>query len=722
MDIRVGFSDEFFGALTKLQPNIQAKVNQLVLKFQTNPKSPGLNFEKLNAVKDKNMRSLRVDQTYRVILSAPEKGNVYLFLWVDHHDKAYDWAASHQCKVNPNTGSIQLYSTQTEVADFDTDENEKQKALFDQLKDRQLLKLGVPEEQLELVRGITSEVDLDRAQALLPQEAYEALFYYSAGDSYENILLERELEETETFDASNFAGALDRLQSMARFVVPENETELSEMLNASVEKWRVFLHPSQRKLAEGVKNGAVRVLGGAGTGKTVVAMHRAKWLASHLASDHFASDSHKVLFTTFTKNLAVDINKNLESICDNQVKKNIEVINLDQWVQRFLRKHSYDYEVIFDDSALDKFWKKALSEKPSEIDFSDSFFKEEWQRVVQPQGIKTLNDYKKASRIGRGTRLNREQRFAIWPVFEEYRHQLNRARLKEVDDAYRDAAELIKNQHIELPYCAVVVDEAQDMGTQAFNLLRAIVPEGKNDLFIVGDAHQRIYGRNKVILGKCGINIRGRSRKLKINYRTTDEIRRWAVGLLEGRNIDDLDGGEDSNSIYKSLTHGEAPVIERFENPDEQAAYIKALLSESEEPASHSCVVARTNKEVSDIQERLEKLGLKTSVIKPSEPDMLDDDTVKLATVHRVKGLEFDQVILASANDGLIPLEYALKNKADALSQKDADTEERSLVYVAITRARKSAFVLSYGAVSEYFAMATPHSQPLRGTGCEADL
>jgi superfamily I DNA/RNA helicase len=254
-----------------------------------------------------------------------------------------------------------------------------------------------------------------------------------------------------------------------------------------------------------------------------------------------------------------------------------------------------------------------------------------------------------------------------------------------------------------LPYCAVVVDEAQDMGTQAFNLIRALIPEDQNDLFIVGDAHQRIYGKNKVVLGKCGINIIGRSHKLKINYRTTDEIRRWAVGMLEGRDIDDLDGGEDSNSLYKSLTHGEAPIIERFETPEDQAGFIKALLEDSQDPNSHFCVVARTNKEVSAIQEKLEKIGVKTAVIKPSEPDSADEDAVKLATVHRVKGLEFDQVILASANDGLIPLDFALRDKADAVSKEDADTEERSLVYVAITRARKSAFVLSYGALSGYF-------------------
>ena len=457
MDIRVGFSDGFFGALTKLQPGIQAKVNQLVLKFQTNPKSPGLNFEKLNGVKDKNMRSIRVDQAYRVILSAPGKGNVYLFLWVDHHDKAYDWAANHQCKVNPNTGSIQLYSTQ--VVESTQAIDTKQKGLFDELKNRQILKLGVPDEQIELVRSISSEADLDRLQNTLPVEAYESLFYYLAGESYESILLEKELKEADSFDTANFSEALDRLQSMSQFVVPENENELFEMLNAPMEKWRVFLHPSQRKLATGIKNGAVRVLGGAGTGKTVVALHRAKWISKHIESE-----ADKVLFVTFTKNLAVDINNNLENICDTNEKSRIEVVNLDQWVQRFLRKHAYDFEVVFNEKELNKIWDKALSEKPSDVTVSNEFLKEEWQRIIQPQGIKSLNDYKKASRIGRGTRLNRALRLSIWPVFEEYRHQLNRARCKEVDDAYRDAAELIKSQNITLPYCAVVVDEAQDMG------------------------------------------------------------------------------------------------------------------------------------------------------------------------------------------------------------------------------------------------------------------
>lgn len=699
-NVRVGFSDAFFTALTRLQPSIQAKVNKLVLKFQSDPESPGLNFEKLNAVKDSSMRSLRVDQAYRVILAAPESGSVYLFLWVDHHDKAYDWAARHTCQVNPNTGTIQLYALETATAEAPHATPLEAKGVppvFDGLKDRHLLKLGVPEDRLDIVRRVTSEGELDDIQELLPNEAYEGLFLYLAGEPYESILAEREVDESAQYDVANFADALERIQSQTRFVVPKDEQELTEMLNAPMDKWRVFLHSSQRRLVSGDKNGAVRVLGGAGTGKTVVAMHRAKWLAQHLADD-----KKKILFTTFTKNLAIDIAQNLRRICTAEEMKRIEVINLDRWVQKFLRANAYDYEVVFDSTRLNGYWDQAISEKPPELDLPDSFFREEWQYVIQPQACVTLNDYKRASRTGRGTRLSREQRVQIWRVFEEYRRQLNRNRQKETDDAYRDAAHLIQEQEISLPYASVIVDEAQDMGTQAFHLLRAIVPEGKNDLFIVGDAHQRIYGKNRIVLSRCGINIRGRSRKLKINYRTTEEIRKWAVALLDGRDIDDLDGGEDDNKLYKSLTHGAPPVVEFFDSIEQQAQFVHALLEKGNMAAGTTCVVARTNKEVQAMKDQFERLGIKTSVIKHDAAEDESDDVLKLATMHRVKGLEFDQVILASINDGLVPLPLALRNKGDEVSRRKAETEERSLVYVAMTRARKRSFVLSYGQPSPW--------------------
>jgi hypothetical protein len=209
-------------------------------------------------------------------------------------------------------------------------------------------------------------------------------------------------------------------------------------------------------------------------------------------------------------------------------------------------------------------WEKALTVAPPDVELDESFYREEWDRVIQAQSVETLDDYQKATRVGRGTRVSRKQRKQVWPVFEEYRALLNEAGTREAVDAMRDARRLLETKGAPPPFRAVVVDEAQDMGLQAFMLLRALVPEDDHPcLFIVGDTHQRIY-RHKVVLGRCGSDIRGRGKKLKINYRTTVETRRWSVKLLEGVPIDDLDDGRDDNAGYRSLLHGTEPRVEHF--------------------------------------------------------------------------------------------------------------------------------------------------------------
>ena len=570
--------------------------------------------------------------------------------------------------------------------------------LFDELKSKELVRLGVPEEQIPLVRNVHNEMELDAIENRLPVEAYEALFMYMAGSRYDEIINEREQKE-EPVDTKDYSAALERAESKSRFVVVDNELELSKMLNAPLEKWRVFLHPSQRKLVEGQKKGPFRVLGGAGTGKTVVAMHRAKWLA-----ENALEDNRKILFTTFTKNLATDIEANLKSICTPAVMSRIEVINLDRWVSGFLRKRNYDHRILYG-SGGEQLWERAMDLKPLDVNVPDLFYREEWVRVIQPQDIDSKEKYIHASRVGRGTRLSRAERVKIWPVFEEYRNQLNLNKYKEVDDAYRDATALLKSEGHGLPYASVVVDEAQDMSAQAFQLIRAIVQEGINDLFIVGDGHQRIYGKNKVVLSRCGINIQGRARKLRINYRTTEEIRRWAVRLLEGKAIDDLNGGADTNDGYKSLTHGDAPTIQNLETAEKQSEFIATYLKQREQqgvPPSNICVVARTNNEVDSIGEHLKRFGVEVKKITADSSEHGSDQAVRIATMHRVKGLEFDEMVLASMNQGLVPLDLVIANKGDVVEERQADLEERALVYVAITRAKKVAMVLSYGEMSPY--------------------
>jgi len=703
--LKVAISADFFTAFAKLPKAQQGKTTKFITNFQKNPRASGINYETIRDATDPDMRSIRIDQAYRGIVLKPASGNVYLLLWVDHHDDAYTWARRHKCTINAETGGIQVY--EAEEGHVEASEATQQDTIVTThesiapLKNRELLRLGVPESLISLARSIRTESDLDVKESRFPPEASEALFMLMAGYDYDDIINEREAGKEQVVNTADFSAALDRLATQSHFYVADDEIELQAMLNAPLDKWRVFLHPSQKKMARGVKNGAVRILGGAGTGKTVVAMHRAKWLAENVATE-----SNKVLFTTFTKNLAADIKSNLASICSRETLAKIEVINLDQWVSRFLRQRNYEYQIVFDSSeARTSIWQRAVDLAPMNLSLPDAFYREEWQRVIQPQSIISLEQYKRASRIGRGTRLNRSDRVKVWPVFEEYRNLLTQNKRKEVDDGYRDAAQLIQNEKGVSPYVAVVVDEAQDMSTQAFHLIRQLVPEEPNDLFIVGDGHQRIYGRNKVVLSQCGINIRGRARKLRLNYRTTEEIRRWAVNLLEGFAVDDLDGGSDDNIGYKSLSHGIVPQIENFDSLEQQAGFIASYLNTIKSnglPLHHICIVARIRKELDAIKKSLAQASIASEEITGESSGSGSPITVNLATMHRVKGIEFDEVILVSMNEGIVPLAKALEDKGDVVERRQADLEERALVYVAMTRAKKKLIVTSYGRRSSY--------------------
>lgn len=336
-----------------------------------------------------------------------------------------------------------------------------------------------------------------------------------------------------------------------------------------------------------------------------------------------------------------------------------------------------------------------------------SFYREEWERIIQFHEITSLDEYMNAARIGRGIRLNRKARKEIWPLFEEYRILLNEHGLREADDAMRDARLLLVEKGDILPYCAVIVDEAQDMGPQALKLIRQMIPHGeniKNDLFIVGDAHQRIY-RHKITLSKCGINICGRSRKLRINYRTTEEIRRWAVCLLNNISIDDLDGGADDQKGYKSLLHGDKPDIRHFNSFNEEADFIEQYLSGLQregESLGTICLVARANDLLKQYEAALKEKGIKSYFIRRSQPEDRTAPGLRLTTMHRVKGLEFDRIIIAGVNEGIIPYEKAINESSDSVVRKDEEIRERALLYVSSTRAKRSVLITSFGRSSKF--------------------
>ncbi len=692
--MKVAISSDFFTALAKLPKTQIGKTIKLVEKFKSNPNSSGLNYEKLHATK--NMHSLRVDGSYRCIVMSPEKNDIYILLWVDNHDDAYDWAKKHKCSVNTETGSLEIIQTQHSVEDIIISPKAEKPSFFSHFKDKELLKLGVNDELLKYVKAINDEAELDSMRTYLTEEVYEALFYLLAGENYDSVYNYLYADNTTVVD-NDFTTALENDSSKRTFyVVEKDDTELMNMLNAPLEKWRVFLHPTQRKLVEKEYNGPVRVLGGAGTGKTVVAMHRAKYLASQIS----LFDNQKILFTTYTKNLVIDIYENLKKICDEETLSKIEVKNLDQWVYEYLTKHGYKNEIVYSNKT-DDLWESALASKPQNLELEDSFFKEEWERVVQANSVNTLNDYIKVSRAGRGTRLSRTQRKLIWEVFEEYKLLLSTKNYKEPSDAMRDVRVLLKQHGDDGLYSHVVVDEAQDFNAEAFRLIRDMVPESKNDIFIAGDAHQRIYG-HKVVLGQCGIKIIGRSKKLKLNYRTTDEIRKWAVRLLSGENIDDMDDGVDTNSDYKSLYHGPEPLVKSFESYEDEVYFIDKYIQNIKKDDSESriCIVARTQKIIDAYSQYFTDKNISTVKISRNTKDNISNNGIRLATMHRVKGLDFDHVIIASMNAGVVPL--VLSERSDEQQIEDEKLlREKSIVFVAATRAKKSLLVTYYGDKSE---------------------
>ncbi len=435
---------------------------------------------------------------------------------------------------------------------------------------------------------------------------------------------------------------------------------------------------------------------------------RAKHLADEIASDP-GRKGDKILFTTFTSTLARDVEANLGTLCPHHIsgaEPVIDVVNLDRWVGDFLKRRGFDRSIVYfgeERDRLDDIWREVLANADLPEGLTDEFIKDEWAQVIQAKGVGSERDYFTANRAGCGTPLDRRKRRSLWSVFEAYRARMIDEGLAEPDDAYREAIAILEHDRTQMPYTSVVVDEAQDMGEPALRLVRAIVPKSvgddRNSLFIVGDAHQRIYAR-KATMSACGIEVRGRARRLRLNYRTTEMIRRYAVAILEGVEVDDLDDSVDTLAGYRSLVQGVDPI--RFgarTKSDELAAlvdWVGKLRTGDPEPSSIA-VLVRTNAQLGEVETALRRAEIPSFVLRNNTLDDPDKPGVRIATMHRAKGLEFDCVALALLNQDLIPPRRALDKAVDKAARREIIEREKSLVHVASTRARSRLRVSWHG-------------------------
>jgi hypothetical protein len=684
----VSIGDSFLKSMFALPDHIMKKVRETITKFQHDPTSPGLNYEKIQGAKDQRLRSIRVDQDYRGIVLKSEKGDAYILLWVDKHDAAYDWAERRSTSVHPLSGAIQIVevleaeAVHPEVPAASSPPSASQPDIFISFSDADLHQLGATDDMIPLIRSIKDEPTLESYQRRFTPQVYEALFMLACGENFDSVLDEMGIETGKQYATDDFKTALALDSNKQHFAAITDDAEIEAILNEPLAFWRVYLHPSQRKLVQAQFNGPARVLGGAGTGKTVVAMHRAKFLAFQ------CGENERILFTTFTKSLIHDIKKNLQKICSYDELKKIEVLHLDKWAENFLRSKNYKHQIAYDDRhpQRKKLWNQAMGAALNS-EFSTDFLRDEWEKVIQYHDVTEFSHYAALSRPGRQGRLSRIQRKAIWPVFEEYRTLLNENQIWEPADMFRAARSILSAEKISAGFKHIIVDEIQDFHPQAFRLLRAMIPADqfpRNDLFLVGDGHQNIYGHH-IILGQLGIDIRGRGRRLKLNYRTPEETRRWAVSILHNQDTNDLDGGKDSYQGYHSSMSGPEPTFVKCDSFDDEVTQITTWYHQMRNAnRGHvACVAVRTNDEREQYAKALSKQGVPVHEITSDVMDIEDAAALRLATMHRIKGLEFDHVCLV----GCDPI------KLDSLPT-ERQARERCLMHVAATRTKHSLLIL----------------------------
>lgn len=771
----IAIAKPFLKAMGELSKTNQNQVRAFLDKFEKDPNSGSIHKETLHNAKDNKLFSARVNSGYRVILGYDDKSNVYLLLYVGPHDDAYAWASRKRIDINPKTNAVQLYdvvdagtveapassmaytpqtaerTTQMHEASSATDEMtvswDKQEAAkplpqeFRELTMQDLTMFGVPYIWQELVLQMKTYGQLQERIGQLPGDCVPYLQLVAEGSSIHDVLdLAKDsngysdfvgLDKTTkagTFDAGeaghlapgeDYRKALTSYASQETFVIVEGEEDLRRILDAPLEQWRVFLHPSQRRYVERDYKGSYRLTGGAGTGKTVVAMHRAKYLAARLVRQHSA---HKVLFTTYSRNLATDIKANLQLICTQEELGRIDVLNLDRYVAGCLRQRGFDYQLTYDDVAIGEAWKAAIAESgQSQWSGEEAFLRDEWEEVIKDKGITTLGEYFRSSRRGRGSRMSRAQKASLWKVAEAYHRYMSEHKQWDVYQAMGMVEDSLRAGRITSPYAHIIVDEGQDFSAPAYRMLRAMVPEGANDLFIVGDAQQRIYGKT-VTLSQCGIAIQGRSRRLRINYRTTEQIRDAAERVFdtsgtdvaaeafkavldqtrqgEPERFDDLNGETVESNDSHSLMQGPAPIAKQFGSQQEEyeavTEWIDTLIKQNGEDdpdyERRICIVTPAKYLCDRWVEYLDQRGYATYVLGKDAEDA-DRPGIRIATMHRVKGLEFDAVAVADVNPGTVPPKGKLEETTDVVSRHELCKQYRSLIYVALTRARKEALM-----------------------------
>jgi superfamily I DNA/RNA helicase/mRNA-degrading endonuclease RelE of RelBE toxin-antitoxin system len=689
MEFRI--ADTFTDSLARLTGDEQKAVKTTAFDLQLNPANPGMSFHRLDKAKDRNFWSVRVSGDIRLIVHRNDAS--LLLCYVGHHDDAYDWAERRKLETHPKTGAAQLVEIRETVKEVVVPvyvqseivvtprSSVEEKHIFAEMPDDELLGYGVPKEWLSDIKKATADTLLALTNHL-PAEASEALLELATGGKPRAPL------------PVVMAGSpFDHPDAQRRFRMMASVEELERALDFPWEKWTVFLHPEQRQLVERDYAGPARVSGSAGTGKTIVALHR----AAHLAR---ANPDARVLLTTFSDTLANGLQTKLRRLLagEPRLAERIDVHSLNAIGKRLYKAHVGPATVAEDDLVRDLL-KKASADVGGHK-FSMHFLMTEWAQVVDAWQLEEWESYRGVARLGRKTRIPEPQRKVLWSIMARVRDGLKAGKMITEAQLFTSLATAITKYKKPI-FDFAVVDEAQDITVAHIRFFAAMGGERRNALFFAGDLGQRIF-QQPFSWKALGVDIRGRSSTLRVNYRTSYQIRTQADRLLDSK-VTDVDGNAEDRSDTVSVFNGPPPLVRSLKSEIEESAFVADWIKERAKSGvvPHEVgVFVRSAAQFNRARAAVTAAGLAFKVL--DEHVETTSGFVSISTMHLAKGLEFRAVAVMAYDDEIIPLQARIETVGDDADLHEVYETERHLLYVACTRARDHLLVSGVEPVSEF--------------------
>lgn len=689
--VRLALTPQFITQSYRMPKQVQNGLEKFYKEFPKDTKAATWHVEPISTFRDPNLRTARVNKQYRLVLRVPFEGDhTWYLLWIDNHDEAMDWAKNKMVEWNHLVQAVQVYDVTEAQAALRAEEPQVRYEgpvhPLQRVADEQLMKIGVPEVLIPSVRKIRDFFDVDRIQQYIPEGVYENLLHLFAGDPVENLI--RDVEEG-LVESEDFLAQKRSANNRRSILELTGDEALDEALLGDFAAWRVFLHPSQRILAEGDFSGPVKVTGGAGTGKTVAALHRVKHLSEQ--------GEGLILFTTFTKSLTRTLEDDLRSLGANMSK--VRVANLDSLGNQLAREFGLItgrlglVEFTGKTDLAEEVMGKAAAAAGLSGHFSAATLLREYTDVILEYDCETISDYRNVLRQGQETRLGKRQREAIWQAVRHYELELEEMGYMHLGRFYNDLVRHLRAHPEKTPFRHVVADEIQDLGLIKLRMLRALVPVAPNDLFLAGDPLQKIYP-GQTIFNKARIEVRGkRSRRLRINYRTTEQIRRYALLPIRQLDFADFDGQITPKEGDISLRSGAMPGYERFDSTEQEMEwvlekvrrYIEAKDSDPVHPPEIAVACARS-KVLNDWVNAFHEAGVPYYKFS-GKSSKGDRDGVVLSTMHRLKGHEYKIVFLTGISEDTYPGRPS--DSEDWTTDQLAlfEKQRAALLYVACSRA-----------------------------------